>query len=147
MDGRAQRPARWWERVVPVSLLAALAAFAVLSVAGGEEQVRLSTSRQQQEFVELQLTRTPDQVCRPRKAVVGFAVRSHLAETARLPWRVSVTTTSKKQTVRKGIIEVQPTVVREARATLRVPRSASYDVTVALPGRPESLRVHCGGAR
>jgi hypothetical protein len=143
-------PARWWQRAVPVTALAVLAAGATVALAGSNDEVRVSTSRQEQPFVELVLLQAPDRVCGKQVARVRFAVVSHLDAPETLRWRVAADPARKgrKTVARTGEVALDPEAARQQRVRVRAPRRGAYDVTVTLADRPETLRVHCeGGAR
>src|SRR5689334_2237371 len=84
------RPVRWWQRVVPVSAVAVVAALAVVGLLGNDHEIALSTKRQPQEYVELVLTRSPATLCGPRSVLVEFAITSHLVETKDVRWQVAI---------------------------------------------------------
>ena len=139
---------RWWQRVVPVSGIAVLAAFAVVGLLGHDDQIELSTHRRPQEYVELVLTRSPAAVCGPRTVQVEFAVTSHLVDPTNLRWQVAIDPAGPAPAkVRKqGSLPVPPEVTRGIKTRTDAPRRA-YDLTITLPGRPELLRVHCDGTK
>ena len=135
---------RWWQRVVPVTLLAVVAVAAALSLMDLGDELELSTSRRPQPFLELALTRTPEKACGPR---VGFEVTSHLEESRRIPWTVTVDPSGEERAtvVARGAVRLPAGGVRSAVARVVAP-PRPYDVVVRLQDRPELLRVHCQGA-
>jgi hypothetical protein len=143
----ADRPVRWWQRVVPVMVLALVAGTAVLALADSSDEIALSTARQPEEYVELVLTRSPDKLCGSKALRVTFAMTSHLATTQRLGWQVRLDPAGKKpaKVAGKGEVLAPPDVTRGVTLRASAP-SKTYDLTVTIPGRPERLRVHCNGA-
>ncbi|WP_148572993.1 hypothetical protein [Nocardioides caldifontis] len=138
-------PPRWWQRALPMTLLALLVGAGAVAALDPDE-LALSTSREPQPFVELLLTGAPQQVC--RKETVGFQLTSHLEEAGRVRWSVSVRpTNAEKPTDRdQGSVRLSPGGTRSESVRLAAPGRA-YDVVVRLPDRPELLRIHCQGAR
>ena len=143
----ADRPVRWWQRVVPVTALALVAGVAVLAVAGNSHEVELSTARQPEEYVELVLTRSPDKLCAGKNLRITFEMTSHLAESTRLGWEVRLDPVGRKpaKVAARGDVVAPPEVTRGVTVRASAP-SKTYDLTVTIPGRPERLRVHCNGA-
>ena len=138
---------RWWQRALPLTVVGAVAAAAVVVLGGSSDEIRLSTSRQEQPFVELGLTRAPDQVCRADRARVRYAVTSHLADPAPLTLRVAVDPAreGRKGAARERTLTIAPEATVSLRAALPTPRRGAYDVVVTVQDRPETLRVHCKG--
>ena len=140
---------RWWQRVLPVTALAVLAAAATVTLAGGNDQIKLSTTRQEQPFVELGLTRSPLQVCSAGRPLLRFNVVSHLATARTLRFTVATVPALKGQErfARQGGVEIAPGATRSLRTRLRPPARGAYDVAVTIQDRPEALRVHCAAPK
>ncbi len=139
---------RWWQRALPLTGLAVLLTIAAIAFGGGNEQIKLSTTRQEQPFVELGLTTAPQQLCGAKVVRFGYTVVSHLDSAETLGLRVTATPVAGGGKVTKqGNVAFAPGQARSLQAKLKAPQG-KYDVTVAIADRPETLRVHCaGGAR
>jgi hypothetical protein len=148
-DVRAQQSGppspRWWQRVVPVSLLALVVVGAALGLLDMGDEIELSTSRKPQPFLELALSRSPDKAC-GRK--VTFEVTSHLQGSRRIPWTVTVDPAGPERATvtARGAVRLPAGGARSATARVAAP-PRPYDVVVRLPDRPELLRVHCQADR
>lgn len=142
-SGAAAPAPRWWQRAVVVGGAAVIAlTVAVTAVPGLADEVEVSTTRSAQPFVELFLTAPPKRAC--TQGTVRFRVRSHLEEPTALRYVVAVITKSDR--VRwPGEMNIEPDGERSARVRIPARIGDRYDVTVRLQGRPEMLRVHCGG--
>ena len=125
-------PPRWWQRAVPVTALALLAAGATATLLGSTDEVRASTTRQEQPFVELVLLKAPDKVCGKQAAAVRFTVVSHLDAPATLRWRVAVDPAreGRRTTARSGSVDLQPEADEERRRRDEV-RHGDADVVEA----------------
>ena len=143
---REGAPVVWWQRALPVTVMAGVAAVAVLQLGGSNEQVRLSTAREDQQFVELSLTTSPQRVCSGQPGSTVVDVVSHL-DRRRVGWVVAVDPAgpAKPQVRERGQVRVEPGESRAVRTQAR--GSGAYDVVVRVAGRPERLLVHCGGGR
>ena len=134
---------RWWQRALPLTAVAVVATVAVVVLGGSSDQVRLSTSRQEQPFVELGLTRAPEQVCGRKQARVRYAVTSHLPESSPLTLRLTIDPLEKgRSTTQERTLTIEPEATVSLRATVDAPRG-DYDVVVTVKDRTEALRVHC----
>ncbi len=140
-------PLPWWRRAVPVGLLA-VAAVAALAVLLPDGQVAASASRQRQQFVELELTALPQDVCGGKVAVLPFRLTSHLGETAPLSWRLVVDPRGDRpaRVADRGRTELRPDASTAQRVRAAAPRGA-FDLRLSLENRPENLVLHCGGGR
>jgi hypothetical protein len=135
--------------VLPVTgLVIALVALAMLLVPGFRDQVRLSTTRESQPFVELYFPQSPSAAearCPTGggPAEVRFTVVSHLDRVRQLAYFVSVEGAG-EPVEKRGQVRIEPGQSRLVRTALDVPSAAT--VTVRLPGRDQLLRAHCPGA-
>lgn len=135
----------WYRRVLPVTALAVgLVALLALAVPGVRDQIELSASHQQQEYVALSFARAADgtvPVCtRDRGEVsVTFTVTSGLRETRTLDYVLTVGATRLT-----GAVSVDPG--ESVHTTHVVDRPAKrFDVVVRLPGADREVLAHCGG--
>jgi hypothetical protein len=151
----AEQAPRWYQRVLPVTGLAvALIAVAALVSPAVRDQVSLSTSRQDQPYVELYFARAASQtgqaVCTTKgaSARVRFVVASHLDDRQAVAYRVSVDPTAKgRRTQRRhGSVRVTPGALVEVRKAFSLP-GRGYTVSVRLPALRQLLRARCPGAR
>jgi hypothetical protein len=145
-----RRPApRWWQRALPVTGLALLLTSLVVVLGQSDEQIRLSTTRQEQPFVELALTRSPLQLCGARRPLLRFSVVSHLpaAETLRFTVAADPALAGQKRFARRAAVQIAPGATRSLRTRLVAPARGAYDVAVRIQDRPEALRVHCAATR
>lgn len=144
----------WWRRVVPLSgVVLVVAALAVALVPALREQLLLSASHRQASYVEMAFT--PDQAglvdpcVRSKSGVeVRFSLAGHGDEAGERAWRIVVTDPSGDRAARKVLTgtvrlpEDRPTSIREVVTGW----SGPYAVLVTLPGTPQRLVAHCGGA-
>lgn len=140
----------WWQRLLPVSGIAALVlALAAFVFPGLDDEIELSTSREPQPFVELYLTDRPAAVCAGDSAQIRFRVESHLQRRRPLRYRIGVDPAGRRaETVReRGTLRIAPGRTRSIRTQVAAPDRTGYDITVRLQRRPERLRVHCEGTR
>lgn len=137
---------RWWQRVVPVVGLGCLGvAVAAATVPGLAEEIELSTSRQEQSFVELFLTTSADTLCGGEQAHVRFRVQSHLDRPRVLRHAITLDPSRGPTTRRAVKVRVDPGEAHDAAVRIPTPEAGAYTVTVRLRGRPEVVRVHCPG--
>jgi hypothetical protein len=139
-------PPRWWQRALPLTALAVLATVAVVALGSGNEQIKLSTTRQEQPFVELGLTTAPQTLCGDKVVRFGYTVVSHLDTRETLTLRVTADPdrAGARSTTKQGELALSPDEKRALRVKLKAPRG-KYDVTVSIADRPETIRVHCDG--
>lgn len=137
---------RWWQRALPLTALAVLATVAVIALGNGNEQIRLSTTRQEQPFVELGLTTAPQTLCSDKVIRFGYTVVSHLDTRETLALRVTADPdrAGARSISKQGELALNPGEARALRVRLKAPRG-KYDVTVSIADRPEAIRVHCDG--
>ncbi|MDP9821752.1 hypothetical protein [Nocardioides massiliensis] len=146
--GRALTPpVRWWQRAVPVGLVAALSVGAAV-YALPDEELELSTTRLPQEYVELSLTGPPRAVCGTRahpRARVRFRLVNRLEQTHTFRYRVTVHPVgARRESVRKrGRVRLEPGESTHVRSRLARSPARAHVVTIRLAQRPEQLRVHC----
>jgi hypothetical protein len=158
-DGRVQAPVEtapepeagpthWWQRLLPVSgIAAALLALVAVQLPGLGDEIELSTSRSPQPFVELSLVGRPDALCARRSPQVRFRIESHLRRARTLGYRIGVDPArAREQAVReRGRTSIAPGEARSLSAEAVAPVGTAYDITVRVLHRPERLRVHCDG--
>ena len=157
-DGPAQEPVEpppeqatgdlhWWQRLLPVSGIAALVlALAAYAFPGLDDEIEVSTTREPQPFLELYLTGRPAAVCAGDVAQVRFRVESHLRRVRTLGYRVGVDPAGPRETVRRrGRTRIAPDQGKSVRTEVAAPAGTAYDITVRLRHRPERLRIHCDG--
>jgi hypothetical protein len=149
-------PVRWFQRVLPVTVLALLLiVLAGLLVPDFRSQLRLSLTRLPEPYVDLYFVEAPPgtlkggQVTCARhqgKVVVDFVVRSHLTDTRSVAYAVKVIPTKHGQKTRRstGALRLEPGQSDTVHESFALRRGSAYQVTVALPGRAERLRAHCG---
>ena len=141
---------RWWRRALPLTALAVGVTAATVALAGGNAEVRASTTREVQPVLELGLLRAPEEVCGPQVARVKFTLVSHLEADQVLQVEVAAAPVKDgRATTRKREVWLQKDATTTVATRVKAPRGA-YDVTVSVDGRPEALTVHCaagGGAR
>lgn len=141
-----ERPARWWQRALPVSALAlAAVALAALVVPGFRHQLALSASHETSPYVELSFTHAGQgsgALCKTkgRKVRVDFTVASHLESSQDVEYDVS---TGEDDTA--GTVPLEPGESGDVTVWLAHP-GAEYDVVVRLAGTDQLLTAHCGGA-
>jgi hypothetical protein len=138
----------WWQRLLPVSGIAAVVlALVTYAFPGLDDELEVSTSRKQHPFVELYLTSPPGAVCASDSPQVRFRVESHLKRVRTLGYRIGVDPAgSRAQTVRKrGRTRIAPGQAKSLRRKVSAPVGTAYDLTVRLQHRPERLRIHCDG--
>jgi hypothetical protein len=144
-------PTRWFQRVLPTSLLGLLVvALGVLVVPGVRDQLSLSTSHRSEPYVELYFARPaggPPVACvrRGDRVRVGFVVASHLAKAERIGYRVIVAPVGKPaRTMRKhGEVTAQPGQTHRVHPSFPLRRGQHYTVTVRLPALHQLLRARC----
>jgi hypothetical protein len=144
-------PTRWFQRVVPTSMLGLLVvALAMLAVPGVRDQVSLSTSHRAEPFVELYFARPssgPPVACvrRGDTVRVGFVVASHLQQAETIGYRVIVAPTGKhaKAMRKHGDVSVQPGKSRQVSPSFPLRHGKHYAVTVRLPALHQLLRARC----
>ena len=143
-DAPEQR-ARWYRRVLPVTgLLLAVGGLLVQVFPGIREQVALSATHRQQEYVALSFGRAADgtvvECAGSRRTVkVRFVVDSHLTHDRALTYRVTV-----GKVARKGSVRVDAGRTAEVTRAVRRP-AGRFDVTVRLPEVDERVVAHCAG--
>lgn len=146
--------APWYQRVLPVTgvLLLVLALAAV--VPPFRDQLKLSLSRQSQEYVALYFSRPadaqPQMTClRKGSSVwVRFTIASHLEDRQTAKYVVWVNPEGRSRTLRKsGAVPVTPGAPVEEIKKFRVPRKQDYLVSVVLPGLDQQIRARCPGGR
>ena len=137
----------WHRRVVPVTtLVIGLVALLALLLPGVRDQLALSATHEQQEYVALSFARSDDGTVATCERTggqvrVGFVVTSALAGDRELGYVVTV-----------GDSEVDGNVVvapGESAGVVRVlplPDSKSFDIEVRLPDEDRRVLAHCGGA-
>jgi hypothetical protein len=157
---RAPAPLRLWQRAVPVALLAVAAGGAFVAF-GPSDEVAASATRERQQYVELQLTGMPQQVCgravpaKGRKAAATrtvsfpFRVTSRLEGATALAWSLQVDPRGARpaKVGDTGETDLQPGATAAQRARAVAPTRGAFDVRLVLADRPETLLVHCGGGR
>ena len=144
----------WYQRVLPVTgvLLLVLAVAAVL-VPPFRDQLKLSVSRQSQEYVALYFARPGDAqrqlVCLRKGSTVWvrFVVESHLDDRETVKYVVSVAPSGKKAIRKGGAVPVTPGAPVEEIKKFRVARSQDYAVSVVLPAQKQLIRARCPGGR
>jgi hypothetical protein len=147
------RPPRWYQRVLPTTLLGvAVLVAAVLAVPGFRDQVALSVTHRPERYVELYFgapavpSRPTGCVRRDGSVLVRFTVASHLRDDASLAARVVVDPDGPTKPLhRKGKLPVAPGQYREVTVPFHVPGSHGYRVAVVLPGLDQALRADCPG--
>lgn len=155
-NARAEPPARWYQRVVPVCLLVLVVlGIAAAASATVRHQVALSTSREPASYVELYFPPAEGAESRagctrqgPR-VQVRFVTRSHLQRSQGLAYRVRVDPRGSRGTVRSlaGVVPTSPEKTSTVVRTVQVPRKAAYVVTIVLPGLDQQeLRASCPAA-
>ena len=143
---------RWFQRALPVTgLVLLLVGLAALLLPAVRDQVAVSTTRQDQPYVELFFTQTrpvEDSMCgRAGPGEVRFTVASHLEEQRRLAYRVVVAPADGEPRTTRGTLRVAPGDIRRVRAQLLTPTTQDYTLTVRLPALDQQIRAHCSGAR
>jgi hypothetical protein len=147
-------PARWFQRVLPVSgLVVLLIALAAVVVPSFRDQLELSLSRQPQPYVELYFARSVpaggQAVCSRSGSTVRvrFVVASHLEHRQAVAYRVVVDPAAKgERTMRKGgSLRTAPGRATGTRTTFALPRRQGYTVSVTLPALHQQVRAHCPG--
>lgn len=150
------RPARWYQRVVPVTTLAlALVAIAAGVVPGFADQLEESLTRQPASYVELYfdqpMAATTQTAClrRGSEVRVRFVVESHLRATQRVAYRVRVQPLGKhhRPLRQAGRFAVSPGETVAVRRTFALPAGQAYVVRVHLPALDQRLRIRCGAGR
>ena len=138
---------RWWQRALPATVLAGIAAaVAVATVPGLADELKLSTSRTPQPFVELVLSSPLDAACTSDQPRIRFRVQSHLLDQEELTGTIAVDPEGAGQTVlTTGTLLIAPGEEKIREVPIEPPASGAYTVTVSLADRPEMLRVHCDG--
>jgi len=148
-------PARWFQRVLPVTaVLLVLVGLAALVLPSFRNQVELSTSRRSQPYVELYFARTArpagQAVCLTRggKSLVRFVVASHLPQRRAVAYRIALDPSAKgvRAHRKSGSVQIAPGAAVEVRQAFARPRAA-YTVAVSLPALGQHLRAHCPGRR
>jgi hypothetical protein len=148
-------PTRWFQRVLPVTaVVAVLIALGALLVPSFRDQLRLSTSREHQPYVELYFARStaPDgqAVCTIKggSARVRFVVASHLDKREAVAYRVAVIPTARgaRAQRRAGAVRVSPGNDVAVLKSFALP-GKGYTVSVRLPALGQQLRAHCPGRR
>lgn len=136
----------WYRRVLPVTALAVgLVAVLALLVPGVRDQVRLSATHQQQEYVALSFSRSHAgtvPVCGGSRGevTVAFTVDGELPSERK--YRYVVTAGDERRTGSVTVGEGSTVDVTEA-----FPRpDHDFDVAVALPGADREVHAHCRGA-
>ncbi|WP_395692167.1 hypothetical protein [Nocardioides sp.] len=142
----------WYRRVVPVSALGAgtVAALALL-VPGVRDQLALSATHQQQEYVALAFAPTPagtvapcgpDRSGRAAGVRVAFDVGSELAGDQVL--RYVLTVGPHRHT---GTVATRPGEVTRVTRVLPRPHARTWPVVVRLPEAGRVVHARCGGDR
>ena len=137
----------WYRRVVPVTtLVVGVVALLALLLPGFRDQLALSGTHEDQEYVALSFARSDDgtvATCERtgRQLRVAFVVSSALSEDADLDYVVSV---GGRETA--GAVALAPGESHGVARVLPVPRAKRYDVEVRLPGADRRILAHCGGA-
>jgi hypothetical protein len=147
---------RWFQRVVPVSVLG-LVLIGVLALLAPpfRDQLRLSVTREPESYVDLYFAAVAPGtleggqatcVRRGRDVVVDFVIRSHLADTEQVAYAVTVEPAKTDLRTRRGTgkVRVGPGESVSVHESMALPQRARYVVTVSLPGRQERLRARCG---
>ena len=137
---------RWFQRALPLTALAVLATVAVVVLGSGNEQIRLSTTRQEQPFVELGLTTAPQTLCSDKVIRFGYTLVSHLDTRETLALRVTADPAAGRSVSKQGEVALSPGESRAFRVRLEAPRG-KYDVAVSIADRPETIRIHCDGVK
>lgn len=137
----------WYRRVVPVTTsVVGVVALLALVFPGVRDQVALSATHEEQEYVALSFSRTEQDTvvtCTTagRRARVGFVVTSAYAGTRTIPYEVVV-----GDATAAGTVEVGPGETVELVEDLRRPATQAYDVEVRLPDDDRRIHSHCDGA-
>ena len=138
---------RWYRRVLPVTALAVgLVALVAVLVPGVRDQVALSASHQQQEYVALSFARSADgavPVCggSPAELTVVFTV-----DNARSAQRIVDYVVVAGDVRRTGTVAVDPG--QTADVTQVLPRPArDFELAVRLPDEGREVLAHCRGTR
>ena len=141
-----ERPARWYQRVLPVCALAlVVVALAALVAPGFRHQLALSASHRTDPYLELSFTdaaKGSAALCATdgRKVRVDFTIDSHLEDSQDVEYAVS---TGKDDTV--DSLPLAPGESGDISVLLAHP-AGEYDVVVRLTGTDQLLTAHCGGA-
>ena len=145
LDARRPAAVPWWRRALPLGALALVVVLAVTALGHSDAQVRASTTREPQPFLELGLTRSPDDVCGPRRVVLRFALTSHYPTAQTLDVAVAAEPVpAGRGEVRRRTVTMQPEGTVSLTDRLPAPRG-EYDVVVSVADHPERLRIHCDG--
>lgn len=137
----------WHRRVVPVTtLVVGAVALLALVLPGVREQVALSATHQEQEYVALSFGRTEQDTvvtCATtgRRASVGFVVTSARSAARTIPYEVTVGDARVA-----GSVDLEPGESADVTEVLPRPRRGEYDVEVRLPEDDRRIHAHCGGA-
>ena len=143
--------ARWFQRVLPTSVLGVLVlVLAVLLVPGVRQQVTLSTSHRPEPYVELYFAHPAaghHMACLRRGSTVrvGFVIASHLERRQTVAYRATVKRARHASRVlhKAGTTRVAPGDARTMRPGFALPPGHAYTVTVRLPALHQQLRARC----
>ena len=137
----------WHRRVVPVTTsVVGLVALLALLLPGVRDQLALSATHEQQEYVALSFARSDDgtvATCERtgRQVRVGFVVTSELAGDRELGYVVTVGDSEVD-----GNVVVAPGGSAGVVRVLPLPDSSTYDIEVRLPDEDRRVLAHCGEA-
>jgi hypothetical protein len=142
---------RWFQRVLPTSVLGVLVlVLATLLVPGVRQQVSLSTSHRPEPYVELYFARPSSGhhvacVRRGKTVKVGFVIASHLERRQTIAYRATVRRSGHGSRVlhNAGATRVTPGTTRTVRPTFALRPGHAYTVTVRLPALHQQLRARC----
>ncbi|WP_460834743.1 hypothetical protein [Nocardioides hungaricus] len=128
------------------TLLVGVVALLALLLPGLRDQLALSATHRQQEYVALSFARGDDgtvATCeRARGRLrVGFVVTSALPEARELGYVVAVGDSEVD-----GRVTVAPGESAGVARVVPLPRERRFDVEVRLPAEDRRIRAHCGGA-
>ncbi|WP_243056624.1 hypothetical protein [Nocardioides sp. SR21] len=131
--------------MLPVTALAVgLVALLAALVPGVRDQVALSLTHEQQEYVALSFARDPAgkvPVCvrSGKDLLVGFAIDSQLQQARTVEYVVTVGSVRRVDTV-----DVEPGEVTRMTEAVKPPRG-SFPVSVSLPDLDRRITAHCEG--
>ncbi|MBZ5737662.1 hypothetical protein [Nocardioides mangrovi] len=136
---------RWWQRVLPVTVLVVVVvAVAAVLLPGVRDQLRLSATHEPQRYVELGFARSATgtlEVCSAagRDAHATFTVTSHLADARDLAYVVTAGGVR-----RTGTVTVDPGRSVTVDETLRG-AGRRYQLDVRLPDLDQRVHAACPG--
>jgi hypothetical protein len=146
------RPARWYQRVLPLTLVVVVVVgLAAAVVPGLRHQLALSVTRQSVPYVELYFSQPTSvgtrAVCARKGASVSarFVIESHLERRQPVSYRVTVDPSTEGLRTRRqaGSAQVSPGEAVEVSRTFTLQGREGYVVSVTLPALGQQLRVRC----